>query len=210
MEKDLSLIFERKPNKWGLRGDPYLWDEMKVNCAAKSLDIDELGIAKLVSEYFEKVAGVPLTYEVRAYVERFAHGGMSSGSVDGGFWISKGIPTLIENLHRIKAGYPVVTLCGSTRYKEQFIEVQKQLTLEGKIVISVGLFGHSGDFEVWDGMDEGTRSKTKEMLDDMHKRKIDMADSIFVINVGGYIGESTKSEIEYAIAHGKSVEYLEP
>lgn len=49
----------------------------------------------------------------------------------------------------------------------------------------------------------------KEMLDDMHKRKIDMADSIFVINVGGYIGESTKSEIEYAKAHGKEVRYLE-
>ena len=59
-------------------------------------------------------------------------------------------------------------------------------------------------------MDEGTLSKTKEMLDDMHKRKIDMADSIYVINVGGYIGDSTKSEIEYAREHGKKVEYLEP
>ncbi len=105
--------------------------------------------------------------------------------------------------------YPVITLCGSTRFKEQFMEVQKKLTLEGNIVISVGLFGHSGDQEVWDGMDEGTLSKTKAMLDDMHKRKIDMADSIYVINVGGYIGESTKSEIEYAKAHGKGIAYLE-
>jgi len=105
--------------------------------------------------------------------------------------------------------YPVVTLCGSTRFKEEFYAAQKKLTLEGKIVISVGLFGHSGDQEVWDGMDEGTLGKTKEMLDDMHKRKIDMADSIFVINVGGYIGDSTKSEIEYAINTGKKVEYLE-
>ena len=78
------------------------------------------------------------------------------------------------------------------------------------IVISVGLFGHSGDKEVWDGMDEDTLSKTKIMLDDMHKRKIDMADAIYVINVGGYIGDSTKSEIEYAKAHGKEVRYLEP
>ena len=105
--------------------------------------------------------------------------------------------------------YPVVTLCGSTRFKNEFYEVQKRLTLEGKIVISVGLFGHSGDEEVWDGMDEGTLGKKKVMLDDMHKRKIDMADSIFVINVGGYIGESTRSEIEYAKLHGKGVEYLE-
>lgn len=105
--------------------------------------------------------------------------------------------------------YPVITLCGSTRFKDQFMEAQKRLTLEGNIVISVGLFGHSGDQEVWENMDEGTLTKTKEMLDDMHKRKIDMADSIYVINVGGYVGTSTKSEIEYAIAHGKEVRYLE-
>ena len=83
------------------------------------------------------------------------------------------------------------------------MEAQKRLTLEGNIVISVGLFGHSGDDEVWTpGM--------KEMLDNMHKRKIDMADAIYVINVGGYIGESTKSEIEYAQRNGKKVMYLEP
>lgn len=58
-------------------------------------------------------------------------------------------------------------------------------------------------------MDEGTLTKTKEMLDDMHKRNIDMADPIYVINVGGYIGESTRSEIEYAQNHGKKISYLE-
>ena len=106
--------------------------------------------------------------------------------------------------------YKVITLCGSTRFKDEFMEVQKRLTLEENIVISVGLFGHSGDDEVWENMDEGTLTKTKEMLDDMHKRKIDMADEIFVINVGGYIGSSTRSEIEYATATGKTVNYLEP
>ncbi len=99
--------------------------------------------------------------------------------------------------------YKVVTLCGSTRFKEEFFKAQKELTLQGCIVISVGLFGHSGDDEVWT---EGT----KEMLDDMHKRKIDMADEIFVINVGGYIGQSTRSEIEYAEKNGIAVRYLEP
>lgn len=106
--------------------------------------------------------------------------------------------------------YKVITLCGSTRFKEQFLREQKRLTLEGNIVISVGLFGHSGDREVWEDMDEGALTKTKEMLDDMHKRKIDMADEIFVINVDGYIGESTKSEIAYAKNIGKSVRYLYP
>ena len=105
--------------------------------------------------------------------------------------------------------FKVITLCGSTRFKDQFMETQKKLTLEGNIVISVGIFGHAGDPEVWEKMDEGTLTKTKEMLDAMHKEKINMADEIFVINVDGYIGDSTRSEIEFAIEHGKSVRYLE-
>ena len=98
--------------------------------------------------------------------------------------------------------FKVITLCGSTRFKTEFLDAQKRLTLDGNIVISVGLFGHSGDDEVWT---EGT----KEMLDNMHKRKIDMSDAIYVINPGGYIGESTRSEIEYAKANGKEIMYLE-
>ena len=105
--------------------------------------------------------------------------------------------------------YKIITLCGSTRFKDEFMEAQKRLTLAGNIVISVGLFGRSGDNEVWEDMDEGTLTRTKEMLDDMHKRKIDMADEIFVINVGGYIGSSTRSEIDYAKAAGKPVRYME-
>ena len=98
--------------------------------------------------------------------------------------------------------YKVITLCGSTRFKDAFMEAQKRLTMQGNIVISVGLFGHSGDDEVWaDGMEE--------MLYDMHRRKIDMADAIFVVNVGGYVGESTRGEIEYAKRNGKEIMYLE-
>lgn len=99
-------------------------------------------------------------------------------------------------------GFKVITLCGSTRFKDEFLEAQKRLTLEGNIVISVGLFGHSGDDEVWN---EGV----KEMLDRQHLAKIDLADEIFVINVGGYIGESTRREIAYAKSKGKNVSYLE-
>ena len=105
--------------------------------------------------------------------------------------------------------YKIVTLCGSTKFKKEFLEIQKKLTLQGYIVISVGLFGHSGDNEVWENMDEGTLTKTKSMLDDMYKRKIDLSDMIYVINVGGYTLESTRSEIEYAISTGKEVHYLE-
>jgi len=105
--------------------------------------------------------------------------------------------------------YKVITLCGSTRFKDDFMREQKRLTLEGNIVISVGLFGHSGDVEVWENMTEGELTKTKLMLDDMHKRKIDMADEVFVINKNGYIGESTRSEIEYATKTNKIVKYME-
>lgn len=98
--------------------------------------------------------------------------------------------------------YKVITLCGSTKFKDEFIQVQKDLTLQGNIVISVGLFG-SGNNEV-------LTDNTKKMLADMHKRKIDMADEIFVINVGGYIGSSTKSEIEYAKEKHIPVTYLNP
>lgn len=94
--------------------------------------------------------------------------------------------------------YKVITLCGSTKFKEEFIKAQKDLTLAGNIVISVGLFGHSGDNEIW-------KDGTKEMLDDMHKRKIDMADAIMVIDVNDYIGESTRKEIEYAKSKGKFI-----
>ncbi len=102
----------------------------------------------------------------------------------------------------MKKKYKVITLCGSTRFKDAFNEAQKRLTLEGHIVISVGLFGHSGDEEVW-------KPGIKDMLDRMHMSKIDMADEIFVINVNGYIGESTKEEIVYALSRGKVVKYLE-
>ena len=97
--------------------------------------------------------------------------------------------------------YPVVTLCGSTRFKEDFERVNKELTLAGNIVISVGCFGHMGDTFT---------EEQKVMLDDIHKRKIDMADAIYVINRGGYIGKSTKSEIEYAVFHKKPVMFMEP
>lgn len=61
--------------------------------------------------------------------------------------------------------YKVITLCGSTHFKDAFMETQKRLTLEGNIVISVGLFGHSGDNEVWENMDEGMLTMAKEQIE---------------------------------------------
>ena len=96
--------------------------------------------------------------------------------------------------------YKVITLCGSTRFKEDFERVNRELTLMGNIVISVGCFGHAGDTFT---------EEQKIMLDDIHKRKIDMADAIYVINKDGYIGSSTRSEIQYALRTGKQIIFME-
>ena len=96
--------------------------------------------------------------------------------------------------------YKVITLCGSTRFKDDFERINRQLTLAGNIVISVGCFGHSGDIFT---------DEQKVMLDDIHKRKIDLADAIYVINKDGYIGASTRSEIQYAKEHGKQIIFME-
>jgi len=100
--------------------------------------------------------------------------------------------------------YKVITLCGSTKFKTEFMMAQKELTMAGNIVISVGLFGHAdGEFG------SVITDEVKIMLDDIHLRKIDLADEIFVINKDGYIGSSTRNEIDYAHKTGKIVRYLE-
>ena len=96
---------------------------------------------------------------------------------------------------------PIICLCGSTRFKDAFIEETRNETLKGKIVLSVGLFGHM------EGLDMS--GETKKMLDELHLRKIDLADEVRFLNVGGYIGDSTKRELEYATKKGKIVTFLE-
>lgn len=102
----------------------------------------------------------------------------------------------------------VVTLCGSTRFYKQFLEAYYLETMSGKIVLSVGFYPHATS-ESGHGEGVGHDSEQKEMLDELHKRKIDMSDEVFVLNVGGYIGESTASEIEYAKLAGVPIRYLE-
>ena len=97
--------------------------------------------------------------------------------------------------------YNIITLCGSINFKDEFLKVQEKLVLEGNIVFTPNFFNNIKKEEI--------SLETKEMLDKMHKQKIDMSDEIYVINQGGYIGESTKLEIEYAKSKGKKITYLE-
>ncbi len=97
--------------------------------------------------------------------------------------------------------YNIITLCGSIKFKTEFMKVQEQLTLDGNIVFMPNFFNTIKKDEM--------NIETKRMLDRMHKQKIDMSDEIYVINFGKYIGESTKAEIEYAKTKGKKISYLE-
>ena len=99
----------------------------------------------------------------------------------------------------MKNKYKIITLCGSVRFKEEFLKTQEELTLDGNIVLTPNFFTKKLDMN----------KEFKTMLDEMHRQKIDMSDEIYVINLGKYIGESTKSEIEYAKSKGKDVVYLE-
>lgn len=94
----------------------------------------------------------------------------------------------------------IVCLCGSTRFRDEFAAINRELTLAGRIVLAPGVFAHS------DGTPITEAEKTA--LDALHFAKIDLADEVFVVNPGGYIGSSTTNEIAYATRTGKPVRYL--
>ncbi|MGX9419044.1 hypothetical protein ACXJY6_02925 [Vibrio sp. RC27] len=95
----------------------------------------------------------------------------------------------------------IVTLCGSIKFEQAFIDANLNETMAGRIVLSVGGLGSAKAATLTE--------QEKLMLGELHKRKIEISDEILVINVGGYIGKSTQSEIEFATQLGKTVRYLE-
>lgn len=98
--------------------------------------------------------------------------------------------------------FKIVTLCGSTRFKEEFIKTQHKLAMEGNIVLSLDFYSKSEN--IIDLLDDEIKH-----LQEIHNEKIKLSDEIFVINVGGYIGESTRKEIEFARSLNKEISYLE-
>ena len=95
---------------------------------------------------------------------------------------------------------PIVCLCGSTRFKRTFRHMTARLSLDGYIVLGVALWNHGERVELTE--------EQKRHLDNLHKRKIDLCDEVYVLDVGGYVGESTRSEIECADRIGRPVRYL--
>ncbi|KKN95573.1 hypothetical protein LCGC14_0174420 [marine sediment metagenome] len=102
-----------------------------------------------------------------------------------------------------KTTFPqIVVLCGSTRFNNLYDEMSLKFTKKGMIVLSIGSHLHNDK-------DLKTDPEEKIMFEELHKRKIDLADLVFIINKNGYIGSSTSSEIDYAISKKKKIEYLE-
>ena len=114
--------------------------------------------------------------------------------------VLKLVPTYLITKNMLPVVPPVICLCGSTRFKKAFQEWNARLTLNGNVVYSVAMWNHSKRVE--------PSPSEKITLDKVHKLKIYLSDSIFVLDVDGYIGESTKSEIEYDKSLGKNVTYL--
>lgn len=102
--------------------------------------------------------------------------------------------------HRVRNWANIVVLCGSTRFRDEILDMNRQLTLDGKIVLMPGVFQHQGD-QITDAQ--------KEALDRLHLQKIDLADEVVVICPGGYIGSSTNREVQYALSQGKTIRYTE-
>ena len=99
----------------------------------------------------------------------------------------------------------VITLCGSTKFEAEFAEVNQRLTMAGFVVISLGMFSLP-DLPDYDWTAD--TSDLKGRLGGVHFQKIRMADEVYVVDPGGYVGESTRREIAYAESLGKLVRYL--
>ena len=103
----------------------------------------------------------------------------------------------------------IVCLCGSTRFFEQFRHYNLYETLAGRIVLTIGCDMRS-DAQLFEGFSEDRLAQIKAELDELHLRKIDLADEILILNIGGYVGESTRREWAYAVSQGKTVRWHDP
>ncbi|HYF77337.1 MAG TPA: hypothetical protein VD973_09410 [Symbiobacteriaceae bacterium] len=168
-------------------------------------------MARLIDEAAElDVALKRISYTTDKYqrlVRRFEAGCEAADVANFAMMIADmaGGLNLIDHL-----GRPVIVcLCGSTRFSAAFRQANLQETLAGKIVLSIGCDMRS-DTDIFGHMAPDELARIKTGLDELHKRKIDLADEVLILNVGGYIGDSTRSELEYAQAKGKTVRFLEP
>ena len=122
--------------------------------------------------------------------------------------IAKTRAETLKGVGRGNGSPKIVCLCGSTRFGEAFQKAELEATLNGKIVLTIG-GNMRTDTEIFGHLEKSELEGIKARLDELHLRKIDIADEVMILNVGGYIGNSTRAEIDYAESRGKPVKYLE-
>lgn|SRR5690554_404914 len=107
MENSLSIIFTPKPQSWGLRGDSFLWDELEQYFATIPFSCSKSHFIELFEEQFQKFTNEHFkgNRKEAIFVEKFSHGGMSSGQISIPFWEQEGLPLLLHRLEKVNAQY---------------------------------------------------------------------------------------------------------
>jgi len=183
--------------RWFFYGDP------KANPPNDGLTIEET-INAIESELSSLVLD---KWKIKSLIQEAWNAGDKNSQDKFGDFLDRAAEAICQSVeHEVMP--TIVCLCGSTRFSDAFQKAQLKKTLQGEIVLTIGC-NMKSDTEIFGHLPESELTRIKTELNELHKRKIDLADYILVLNVGGYIGESTKSEIDYANKHGKRIEYLE-
>lgn len=98
----LAQIFQDEPGQWGLRGDPHLWRELRATLGERPLPETEAQLAALLRQSYALLTGAPLAGQGPVFVERFSHGGMSSGHVSPQFWAETALPLLLARYRELR------------------------------------------------------------------------------------------------------------
>lgn len=101
MNSNVEKIFEKLPRQWGLRGDPYLWDDFKKHFSHTTIPFSEESFCNEMYSMFEKFTGSKMDSKEYIHMEQYSHGGMSSGMIDPEFWLNTALPLLIERFNRL-------------------------------------------------------------------------------------------------------------
>ncbi|MGM0877343.1 MAG: hypothetical protein ACQEWV_22065 [Bacillota bacterium] len=106
MKPSVSMIFEQKPDQWGLRGDPYLWDDLQNVFTTIPLLCSKSRFIQHFKKYFQELTNHPFKTDTDFFgVEKYAHGGMSSGGISIAFWEKKALPLLINRLQKVNKDF---------------------------------------------------------------------------------------------------------
>jgi hypothetical protein len=179
---------------------------MEQRAEILSIPMNELSVVLRPSLRRLRIPDTTMAIDAKESFERCSLGIMLSDPTFGA--TPDGMQVPIRTAMMLSAP-TVVCLCGSTRFWKEFQRASLRETMKGRIVLSIGAASGTDD-EHFGNLSKEEYAAVKQMLDELHKRKIDMCDQVLILNVDGYVGESTRSEWQYALALGKQIRWLEP